>query len=211
MDGRAFRFKIKAKHKSRRWSHELNRFNLIHFHCFCFDSVDAALHPSKQAAHMLDCLPWTNLFMQRPQKKSWLLHCRRCRHSCRRWRACFFCSRGASAAPHWWPALTGGSLAASSSASKLWSAHIGKSITNLTKAPCADTQTHTICNSPIYFSTHCFSFQQHCLAQTALNLWCTTEPHPVCVCACVWGGDREFVCMCVREKGISRRDVVSPA
>lgn len=73
---------------------------------------------------------------------------------------------------HWWRVLTGGWLAASSSATKLWSAHIGESITNFTKVSCAlaHTYIHTICNSSIYFCTHCFSFPQNMLERERESL-----------------------------------------
>lgn len=114
-----------------------------------------------------------------------------------------FYNRGASAAMHQWPVLTGGWLAASSSATKLWSAHIGKSITNLTKVPCpqlrtharTQTRTHTHTKSAVlpFISAHTVSpfhsttlFKQH---------WSSDAPtiHTTCVCE----REREFVC--VRE------------
>lgn len=117
-----------------------------------------------------------------------------------------FYNRGASAAMHQWPVLTGGWLAASSSATKLWSAHIGKSITNLTKVPCTQlrthartqTRTHTHTKSAIlpFILAHCFSFPQHNLVQTALKLWCTNNPHHMCL----WERkERESLCVWERD------------
>lgn len=119
-----------------------------------------------------------------------------------------FYNRGASAAMHQWPVLTGGWLAASSSATKLWSAHIGKSITNLTKVPCTQLRTHAHTKSAIlpFILAHTVSpfhsttlFKQH---------WSSDAPtiHTTCVCE---REKRERVCVC--ERGISCQDVVSPA